>query len=243
MKFTGKQLGAALLAVVSVFGLSAVAQQRSDQGAASSVPGGRANDAVRRANKAAGVINALMRAPEGGIPKELLQRAEAVVVCPEVIKAALGIGGRRGQCVVSRRTSSGWSAPVYYNTTGGSFGAQIGGEKMDIVLLIMNREGVNGLLEDKFEIGGEAGIAAGPYGRTAAASTNPTLDAGILSYSRSKGAYIGAALKGVSITPDNDLNEAYYGKKANALLADGASASAPPKVRSLSLALSRYSAR
>lgn len=178
-----------------------------------------------------------------GIPGELFERAEAVVVCPEVLKAALGVGGRRGQCVVSRRTAGGWSTPVYYNMNGGSFGPQIGGEKLDLVLLVMNKDGVNGLLEDKFEMGGEAGIAAGPVGRTASASTNATLDAGILSYSRGKGAFIGAALKGVAITPDNDLNEAYYGKKASELLAEGMTMAAPAGVRAFPLTLGRYSKR
>lgn len=207
------------------------------------VPGGRANDAVRRSNKAAGVIRAVMGAPDKGIPKELLERAEAVVVCPEVLKAALGIGGRRGQCVVSRKTAGAWSAPVYYNMNGGSFGAQIGGEKLDLVLLVMNKGGVDGLLQDKFEMGGEAGITAGPVGRSASASTNATLDAGILSYSRSKGAFIGAAIKGVAITPDNDLNQAFYGKKASELIGEGAvmtSAQAPARVRALPTTLSRY---
>lgn len=218
----------------------------STSAAAMNVPGGRANDAIRHSNKAAGVISAVMGAPDKGIPKELLERAEAVVVCPEVLKAALGIGGRRGQCVVSRRTAGGWSAPVYYNMNGGSFGAQIGGEKLDLVLLVMNKGGVDGLLQDKFEMGGEAGITAGPVGRTASASTNATLDAGILSYSRSKGAFIGAALKGVAITPDNDLNQAYYGKKASEMIGEGAvmtAAQAPAKVRALPTTLGRYAKR
>ncbi|HVF49435.1 MAG TPA: lipid-binding SYLF domain-containing protein, partial [Pyrinomonadaceae bacterium] len=139
---------------------------------------------------------------------------------------------------------TGWSAPAFFNVGGGSVGVQIGGEKTDFVLLIMNEEGLRGLLEDKFEIGGEAGIAAGPVGRKVGASTNATLDAGILTYSRSKGAFIGAALKGVAITPDNDLNEAFYGKKASDVLAPGISASSiPVLVRTFPLALNRYSSR
>jgi SH3 domain-containing YSC84-like protein 1 len=162
-----------------------------------------------------------------------------------VIKAAFVIGGRGGQGVISRRIKGGWTAPAFFNLGGGSFGAQIGAQKTDYILLIMNESGLNGLLKDKFELGGEASIAAGPVGREAAASTNPRLDAGILSYSRSKGAFIGAALKGAVITPDNDLNEAVYGKKADVLL------KAPPEpigqmpasVRIFPRTLVRYSIR
>ncbi|HEX8072917.1 MAG TPA: lipid-binding SYLF domain-containing protein [Pyrinomonadaceae bacterium] len=249
MRRSRRHLLTTALAALVACGLAATdahAQRRGRRAAAAAeptIPGGRADDAVRRASKAANIITEIMGSRDRGVPKELLDKAEAVVVCPEVIKAALGIGGRRGQCVVARRTPGNWSAPVYYNLSGGSFGPQIGGEKLDLVLLIMNEAGVRGLLEDKFEMGGEAGIAAGPYGRSAAASTNATLDAGILSYSRSKGAYIGAALKGVAITPDNDLNEAFYGKKASELLSDGSIMASPSRVRVLALTLSRYTKR
>ena len=135
-----------------------------------------------------------------------------------MIKAAFIVGGRGGQGVISRRVKAGWSAPAFFNLSGGSFGAQIGAQKNDYVFLIMNEDGIKGLLEDKFEMGGEAGIVAGPVGREVAASTNTTLDAGILSYSRSKGAFIGAALKGAVISPDNNLNEAVYGMKATQVL-------------------------
>ena len=201
----------------------------------------RAQDASRHAKKATQVFNEIMRARDKAIPKELLEDAAAIAVFPGVLKGAFIVGGRKGQGVVSRRTARGWSAPAFYNMGGASVGAQVGGAKTDYVLLIMNEDGVKGLLEDKFEIGGEASIAAGPVGRTISASTNPTLDAGILSYSRSKGAFIGAALKGVAITPDNDLNRAYYGKTASELLNEGASA--PTLVRSFPLALSRYSVK
>jgi lipid-binding SYLF domain-containing protein len=139
----------------------------------------------------------------------------------------------------------GWSAPAFFNIGGGSFGPQIGAQKTDYVLLIMNESGLNGLLRDKFELGGEVGIAAGPVGREAAASTNPRLDAGILSYSRSKGAFIGAALKGAMISPDNDLNEAIYGKKAEELLKSPAQAigQMPTSVRIFPRTLVRYSIR
>jgi lipid-binding SYLF domain-containing protein len=147
--------------------------------------------------------------------------------------------------VISRRVKGGWSAPAFFNLGGGSFGPQIGAQRTDYVLLIMNPSGLDGLLKDKFELGGEASIAAGPIGREAAASTNPRLDAGILSYSRSKGVFVGAALKGAVISPDNDLNEAIYGKKADALLqgAPMTFAQMPPSVRIFPRTLVRYSIR
>ncbi|MGH9903897.1 MAG: lipid-binding SYLF domain-containing protein, partial [Pyrinomonadaceae bacterium] len=175
-------------------------------------------DALRRSNEAAQVFRQIMSVPEKGIPRDLLEGAEAVAVFPDVLKAAFIVGGRRGQGLISRRTAKGWSAPIFFNMTGGSFGAQIGGAQTDYVLLFMNDDGLKGLVEDKFEMGGEVSVAAGPVGRTAGAGTNPTLDAGILTYSRSKGAFIGASLKGVAITPDNDLNEAIYAKKASDLV-------------------------
>src|SRR4030095_2637202 len=178
----------------------------------------RLQDASRHANAAAKVFTEIMNVRDKAIPKELLDKAEAIAVFPGVLKGAFIVGGRSGQGVISVRTRNGWSPPAFFNLSGGSFGAQIGTQKNDYVFLIMNEDGVKGLLEDKFEMGGEAGIVAGPVAREAAASTNATLDAGILSYSRSKGAFIGVALKGVAISPDNNLNEAVYSMKAKEML-------------------------
>ena len=150
----------------------------------------------------------------------MLDKAEAIAVFPGVVKAAFIFGGKGGQGVISRRLKGGWTEPAFYNIGGGSFGLQIGASKTDYVLLIMNEDGVNNFLKDKFEIGGEAHVAAGPVGREASASTDATLQAGILSYSRSKGAFAGVALKGAAITPDNDLNEAFYGKEAKDILTE-----------------------
>ncbi len=206
----------------------------------------RQKDATRHASDAAKVFTEIMNVREKAIPKELLDKAEAIAVFPGVIKAAFIFGGKGGQGVVSRRTRKGWTAPAFFNLSGGSFGAQIGATKTDYVLLIMNQDGLNGLLKDKFEIGGEVGVAAGPVGREASASTNPRLDAGILSYSRSKGAFIGAALKGAVISPDNDLNEAVYdGKKAKDVLTNNSMtlSQMPAGVRIFPRTLARYSLR
>lgn len=205
----------------------------------------RLQDATRHASEAAKVFTEIMNVRDKAIPQELLDKAEAIAVFPGVIKAAFIIGGRGGQGVISRRTRNGWTAPAFFNLSGGSFGAQIGAQKNDYIFLIMNEQGVKGLLEDKFEMGGEVGVVAGPVGREAAASTNATLDAGILSYSRSKGAFIGAALKGVVISPDNDLNEAAYGKKAMEVLTGPPTplSQMPAGVRIFPRTLARYSHR
>ncbi|MBA3256597.1 MAG: lipid-binding SYLF domain-containing protein [Pyrinomonadaceae bacterium] len=205
----------------------------------------RTQDSARHASTAAKTFTEIMNVRDRAIPKELLDKAEAIAVFPGVIKAAFIVGGRGGQGVISKRVGRGWSAPAFFNLSGGSFGVQIGAQKNDYVFLIMNDEGVKGLLEDKFEMGGEAGVVAGPVGREVAASTNPTLDAGILSYSRSKGAFIGAALKGAVISPDNDLNEAIYGMKATQVLIGKpmSLSKMPPSVRIFPRTLARYSIR
>jgi len=205
----------------------------------------RTRDAERHARDAAEAFADIMNVREKAIPKELLDKAEAIAVFPGVVKAAFIVGGNGGQGVISRRLPRGWSAPTFFNINGGSFGPQVGAQKVDYVFLIMNQDGIDGLLKDKFELGGEAGVSAGPIGREAAASTNPRLDAGILAYSRSKGAYIGAALKGAYISPDNDLNEAIYGKKAKDVLTGKSVAlgEMPPSVRIFPRKLVRYSIR
>lgn len=203
----------------------------------------RTKDAERHSREAAEAFSDIMNVRDQAIPKELLDRAEAIAVFPGVVKAAFIVGGRGGQGVISRRVKGGWSAPAFFNINGGSFGPQIGAQKTDYVFLIMNQDGIDGLLKDKFELGGEAGVAAGPIGREASASTSPRLDAGILSYSRSKGAYIGAALKGAYISPDNDLNEAIYGRSASDVLTGKVLtfSDMPPSVRIFPRTLVRYS--
>lgn len=205
----------------------------------------RLKDAERHCRKAADAFTEIMNVPDKAIPKELLDKAEAIAVFPDVVKAAFIVGGHGGQGVVSRRIRGGWSEPVFFNLGGASFGAQIGATKTDYVLLIMNQDGLNGLLKDKFELGAEVGVAAGPVGRQASASTNPRLDAGILSYSRSKGLFAGVALKGAVISPDNDLNEAVYRMKANELLRGKPMTltEQPAAVRIFPRTLSRYSIR
>jgi lipid-binding SYLF domain-containing protein len=176
------------------------------------------NDATKTATKAAKAFNQIMGAPDNAIPQDLLDKAEAVAIFPEVINAAFMVGGRGGTGIISRRTSTGWSAPAFFKVGGGSFGAQVGAEKIDMIMLIMNDEGLQGLLKDKFELGGEASVAGGPVGRTASATTNALMDAAILSYSRSKGLFVGVSLKGTVINPDDDKNQSVYQRNARELL-------------------------
>jgi len=237
MKFSIRRMAISVLTAVMLLAFSApLVSAKKD----------RQKDATRHSSDAAKVFTEIMNVREKAIPKELLDKAEAIAVFPGVIKAAFIFGGKGGQGVISRRTRKGWTAPAFFNLSGGSFGAQIGATKTDYVLLIMNQDGLNGLLKDKFEIGGEVGVAAGPVGREASASTNPRLDAGILSYSRSKGAFIGAALKGAVISPDNDLNEAVYeGKNAKDVLTNNSMtlSQMPAGVRIFPRTLARYSLR
>lgn len=199
----------------------------------------RADEATRRTKDAATAFNEIMGAPDKAIPKELVDKAQAIAVFPGVVKAAFIFGGTEGKGVISRRTAQGWSTPAFFNLGGGSFGAQIGADKTDYVLLIMNEKGLNGLLGDKFEFGGEVGVAAGPVGRTTSAATDAQLKAEILTYSRSKGLFAGVDLNGTAITPDNNLNEAVYGMKAKDVLS-GSVASIPQGVSIFPATLTRY---
>lgn len=200
-------------------------------------------DETREATK---VFREIMNVSESGIPRALLERAEAVGIFPGVVKAGFVLGGRGGDGVVARRTGSSWSPPVFYNVGGASFGAQIGAKKTDYIMLFMNEGALRDLLDDKLEFEGNVSFAAGPVGRTAGAGTNLTLDAGILVYSRSEGAFIGASIGGAVLTADNSINQAFYNMRASEVLeTPGAISdiSLPSEFRSLIQALSSYSKR
>lgn len=197
-----------------------------------------------RAESAARVFTDMMNKPDSAIPQALLDKAEAVIIIPGAVRAAFGIGGRGGRGVVSRRTATGWSEPAFVKMGGGSFGAQIGVSVTDYIMLVMNKNGLEKLMEDEWEIGGDVGAVAGPIGREAGASTNVTLNAEILSYSKARGLYAGAALKGAKLYPDNALNNKVYNMDAKAVLEN---AQGKPlnevrtEVRAVPQALARYS--
>ena len=206
----------------------------------------KVRDAAAQSGKAARVFDQIMGTREKSIPRDLLDRAEAVAVFPSVIKAGFIVGGRGGRGVISRRVAGGWSAPAFFDLAGGSIGLQIGASSTDFVLLFMNENAVESLLGDKFEIGGEGSAAAGPVGRSASASTDMRLNAQILSYSRSRGAFAGLELKGVVIKPDNEDNHQVYGMSARDILTGSDKISMermPEGVRIFPLTLRRYSRR
>jgi lipid-binding SYLF domain-containing protein len=203
-------------------------------------------EASREAQKASDAFTEIMNVAEKAIPQSLLDRAEAIAVFPDVIKAGFIVGGRGGHGVISRRVKGGWSAPAAFDLGGGSIGLQIGASKTDFVLLFMNDDALSGLLKDKFEIGGEGSATAGPVGRTAAASTDALLKAGIISYSRSKGLFAGLEIKGVVIKPDDDDNLAVYAMKARDVLSPAQGwtmTKMPAGVRIFPRTLARYSVR
>ncbi len=181
----------------------------------------RQKEAGEEVREATQVLNEMMKKPDDFIPRELLERAHAIAVITDVYKAAFIVGGRGGDGVVARRTANGgWSVPVFYDMGGASFGAQIGAKKTDYIMLFMNEGALRDLLDDKLAFEGDLSFAAGPVGRTASAGTNLTLDAAILTWSRSKGAFVGASVKGAVLTADNDTNNAVYGMSAKDILAN-----------------------
>jgi lipid-binding SYLF domain-containing protein len=185
------------------------------------------------------VLKEILDIPDD-IPKDLLDKAECVIVYPSVLKAAFIVGGSYGRGAMSCRTGAHytgpWSAPTMMALEGGSVGFQIGGQATDFVLLVMNARGAHSILKSKVKLGADASVAAGPKGRTAAASTDVTLRAEVLSYSRSRGLFAGISLEGSTVRPDNDANERVYGKKVEAedIVFNGAVTVPPPAKRLIS---------
>ncbi len=174
----------------------------------------RDND-VDRTNKAAQVFKEIMNAPDQGIPQDLLEKAKCVAIIPGDLKFAFIFGGNYGRGLATCRTGHGWSAPTFLAIDGGSVGYQIGGSSTDIVMLFMNDRALQSLLSDKFKLGADASVAAGPVGRNASAGTDLKLNAEILSYSRSKGIFAGVSLNGAVVQADKSGDEAMYGQNVN----------------------------
>jgi lipid-binding SYLF domain-containing protein len=172
-------------------------------------------DADQRLNAAADVLTDMMNASDKGIPQDLINKSTCVVVVPGLKKGAFIIGGKYGKgFVLCRRASgAGWTAPAAIRVEGGSVGFQIGGSEQDVILLVMNRAGMDRLLKDKFTVGGEGTVAAGPLGRDASAQTDAAMRAEMLSYSRSRGVFAGISLQGATLRPDDDSDAELYGKK------------------------------
>lgn len=172
------------------------------------------NEEKERIANAEDVLKQLLDTPDKSIPKDIVDKCECMIVIPSVKKGAFVVGGQYGKGLASCRTSpKGWSAPVFYSLKGGSFGLQIGGQTIDLVLVILNDKGINSLLKDKFTLGADASVAAGPVGRATSAETDAALKAEILAYARAQGLFAGISLKGSSLKPDKEANLGLYGKQ------------------------------
>jgi lipid-binding SYLF domain-containing protein len=188
---------------------------------------------VKRLQNAASVIRAMRDQPDNGIPEKLWSRTACVVVIPDLKKAAFGIGGEYGRGVMSCRTGDRWAAPLFMQLEKGSWGLQIGAAEMDLVLLVMNRDGAEKLLGNKVSLGADASVAAGPVGRAAAAATDAQLSAQILSYSRTHGVFAGIDLSGGMLGPDKDANTDVYGTAADSKTIAFGDLKAPAEARPL----------
>lgn len=216
-------------------------------GAASALPalGARADRTDKLFGRAEAVLEEIMEAPDQGIPRELLEKAECVAVFPGLKKGAFIVGGQAGRGVATcRRQEGDFGAPTIFKAGGGSIGWQFGGQEADLVLLIMNSSGAEHLLRDRFTIGAEASAAAGPVGRTAKAATDAQLQAQILSWSPTRGAFLGASVEGTAIWPDLPAIEGLYGQGVTArqILVEG-SRGVPAVARSFVRTVNKYAAR
>ncbi|HYL76001.1 MAG TPA: lipid-binding SYLF domain-containing protein [Bryobacteraceae bacterium] len=219
-----KKLGIACLSVGALFG---------------------SETAASRLKTSDDVLTEIMTAPDKGIPQELLEKAQCIVIVPGLKKGAFILGGKYGRGFILCRASSGngWSAPAGVTVAGGSFGFQIGGEETDAIMLVMNKRGAEKLLSSKFTLGADASVAAGPVGRTSQADTDAKMHAEILTYSRSRGVFAGVALDGATLRPDKDSNaELYRHKHSNSEIVMG-NTTAPESASLLRADLTKYSAR
>src|SRR5246127_5035792 len=174
--------------------------------------GSARQDSVARLDSAVEVLHAIMATPDKAIPEEVLSNAKCILVVPNLIKGGFVFGGKHGRGVATCRTENGWSAPAFVSVGGGSWGLQIGVEDVDLVMLVMNDQGMQHLLSSKFELTGEGSVAAGPVGRHASAGTDWKMNTEMLTYSRSKGVFAGLTLEGAVVEQDNDSTHAIYGK-------------------------------
>jgi len=184
--------------------------------AASSAFAAPTKEEAKRLSEAGAILDELRGSPDKGIPEELWNKAQCVIVIPSIKKGAFIVGGEYGAGVMSCRNDRDWGAPIFMQLAKGSWGLQIGGEQIDLVMLLMNRRGLDKLLEDKVSLGADASVAAGPVGRAGSAATDAQLHAEMLSYSRSEGVFAGIDLSGGVLRPDKDANRNAYGSEATA---------------------------
>lgn len=198
----------------------------------------------RRLEDAAEVFKEVMATPDRSIPQNLLDKAECVIIVPGLKKGAFIFGGKYGRGFAScRKGNVGWSAPAAVRVEGGSFGLQIGGAESDVIMLVMNKRGMERLQSSKFTLGADATAAAGPVGRNAQADTDATLRAEILTWSRSRGLFGGVSLQGATLRPDEGVNRALYGRVANNRTILTSDVPPPPAAKNLLSLLNKYSSR
>ncbi len=171
----------------------------------------KGSDIAKRIDASAKVLNEIMATPDKAIPDKVMSDAKCIAVIPSMVKIAVGFGGNHGKGVATCRTASGWSAPAPITITGGSWGLQLGGQAVDLVMIVTNDNGMQHLLSSKFKLGADASAAAGPVGRDAAADTDIKMRAEVLTYSRARGLFAGIDLSGSSLTQDKDETRLLYG--------------------------------
>jgi lipid-binding SYLF domain-containing protein len=173
------------------------------------------SDQIERVQKSMEVLRALTGAEDSAIPEYILEHAEGLIVIPSYLKGGFIVGAEHGKGIMSvrDRTTNSWSLPAFVSMAGGSFGAQIGLQSVDLVLVVVNRDSIDALLKNKFTFGGDLSVAAGPVGRSTKAATDLKLEAKILAYSRAKGLFAGATLNGTTLQADEESNEKFYGKR------------------------------
>jgi lipid-binding SYLF domain-containing protein len=192
-----------LCAVLLLLGSAALASDKDND----------KSDIEKRIDNAAKVLNEIMATPDKAVPDKVMNDAKCIAVIPSMVKIAVGFGGNHGKGVATCRTASGrWSAPAPITITGGSWGLQLGGQAVDLVMIVTNDEGMQHLLSSKFKIGADASAAAGPVGRDAAADTDWKMKAQVLTYSRARGIFAGIDLSGSAVTQDKDETRILYGK-------------------------------
>jgi lipid-binding SYLF domain-containing protein len=207
---------------------------------------GHEESVANRLKTSSEVLTEIMNAPDRGIPQELLEKSQCIVIVPGLKKAAFIIGGKYGRGFISCRSNAGpgWSSPAAVKVEGGSFGFQIGGSETDAIMLVMNKRGAEKLLSSKFTLGADASVAAGPVGRSSAADTDLKMQAEILTYSRSRGVFAGIALNGATLRPDTESNTELYGSGlTNKQIVMGSQKRSPVAAAALTANLNKYSAR
>lgn len=170
------------------------------------------SDIQKRIENSANVLNEIMAVPDKAIPDKIMADAECLAIIPSMVKIAVGFGGNHGRGIATCKTPNGWTAPAPITITGGSWGLQLGGQAVDIVMVVMNQKGMDHLLSSKFKLGAEASAAAGPVGRDARADTDWKMKAEVLTYSRARGLFAGIDINGAAVTQDKDATRLLYGK-------------------------------